>query len=146
MKKLFVAVLTAGVFASGLAYADEIADRKAIMKQKVGASMGVLVKTAKGEMDYDSAAVVAAFQTMRDGTEGFIELFPAGTESGGETTASAKIWEDMDGFKAAFAKFHTDLDGAIAAAPADKAAFDAQFKQVSANCGTCHETYRIKKQ
>ncbi|MCC2097296.1 MAG: cytochrome c, partial [Hyphomicrobiales bacterium] len=56
-----------------------------------------------------------------------------------------KIWEDMDGFKAAVEKMRGDLDAAIAAAPQDKAAFMPVFQQVAGNCGACHEAYRIKK-
>jgi len=143
MKKLFLGALASALLVSGIAYADEIADRKAIMKTKVGASMGVLGKTAKGEMAYDAEAVKAAFSTMRESTEGFADLFPEGTESGGETSVSPKIWEDMDGFKAALAKFHGDLDAAIAAEPADKEAFMAVFGPVASNCQACHQSYRI---
>ena len=130
---------------ASVAQADAIADRKGVMKEKVGASMGVLVKTVKGEMAYDADAVLAAFTTMRESTDDFADHFPAGSESGGETTASPKIWEDMGGFKAALAKFHMDLDAAIAAAPADKAAYQPVFGAVAANCQACHEGYRVKK-
>jgi cytochrome c556 len=136
---------TAMLLFTSAAQADVIADRKAMMKQKNGASIGVLVKTVKGEMDYDAAAVLAAFKTMREGTEGFDKLFPEDSKTGGDTTASPKIWEDMAGFKATLDKFHADLDEAIAAAPQDKAAFMPYFQKVAGDCQTCHETYRVKK-
>ncbi len=145
MKKLFFSVAAATLLFAGVAHADAISDRKAIMKEKVGASMGVLVKTSKGEMAYDAAAVLAALTTMREATANFGDLFPAGSETGGETTAAPKIWEDMDGFKAALAKFHTDLDAAIAAAPADVAALGPVLGSVGGNCKSCHETFRIMK-
>ncbi|MFZ1813252.1 MAG: cytochrome c [Rhizobiaceae bacterium] len=145
MKKLVFALAAAGMLFSGLAHADAISDRKAVMKEKVGASMGVLAKTAKGEMDFDAAAVLAAFQTINSATEGFADLFPAGSESGGETTASPKIWEDMDGFKAALAKLRSDAAAAADAAPQDKDAFMVVFGQVAGNCKACHETYRVMK-
>ncbi len=146
MKKLFLGVAAVAMMVAGVAHADAIADRKAVMKMKVGASMGVLGKTAKGEMDFDAAAVLAAFTTMREGAGGFGDLFPAGSETGGETTASPKIWEDMEGFKAKLAKFTGDLDSAITAAPADKDAFMAAFGPVAGNCQSCHEAYRVMKQ
>lgn len=143
MRKLFLGTMAAAMLVSGAAMADAIADRKAVMKEKVGASMGVLVKTVKGEMVYDAAAVKAAFTTMREGTANFANLFPEGSESGGKTIADPKIWSDMDGFKAALAKFHADLDEAIAANPADKDAYGPVFGKVAANCNACHETYRV---
>ena len=145
MKKLFLGALASAMLLSGIAYADEIADRKAVMKTKVGASMGVLVKTVKGEMDYDPEAVNAAFTTMRTSTTHFIDLFPEGTETGGETSVSPKIWEDMDGFTAALADFHSDLDAAIEANPQSKEDFMPLFQEVAANCKACHEGYRILK-
>lgn len=138
-----------GIFASALLFvtaanADAIADRKAVMKTKNGASIGLLAKTAKGEMEFDAAAVLNAFKTMREGTEGFADLFPEGSEMG-DTTASPKIWEDMEGFKAELASFHADLDTAIAAAPQDKAAFMPLFSTIGGHCASCHEKYRLQK-
>ena len=146
MMKWVFAAAAAVVFTASAAHADAIADRKALMKEKVGASMGLLGKTAKGEMAYDAAAVLAAFTTMREATNGFGDLFPADSKEGGETTASPKIWEDMDGFKAALVKFQGDLDSAVSAAPADKDAFMPVFGAVAGNCKACHETYRVQKQ
>lgn len=143
MKKLFLGAFASALLVSGIAYADVIEDRQAIMKQKNGASMGALVKIVKGEMEYDQAAVKAAFQTMREGTEGFADLFPEDTMEGGETKAAPKIWDDMDGFKAALADFHADLDAAIAAEPATKEEFMPLFQEVAANCQSCHQVYRV---
>lgn len=145
MKKLFLAVAAAAVLVSGMAHADAIADRKALMKEKVGASMGLLGKTAKGEMAYDAAAVLAAFTTMREASVTFGDLFPADSKEGGETTASPKIWDDMEGFKAALVKFQGDLDAAISAAPADQAALGPVLGAVGGNCKSCHEAYRVMK-
>ena len=145
MKKWMVAVATVAVMVAGSANADAIGDRKALMKEKVGASMGTLGKIAKGEMEYDAAAVLASFTTMREAAGNFGDLFPEDSKEGGETTASPKIWEDMDGFKAQLAKFEGDLDAAITAAPADKDSFMAAFGPVAGNCKACHETYRVLK-
>ncbi len=144
MKKLFFSVAAATVLFAGVAHADVIADRKAEMKNN-GASIKLLSQSAKGEVPYDAAAVLAALTSMRKTTSNFADLFPAGSETGGETTASPKIWEDMNGFKTALAKFHTDLDAAIAAAPADPAALGAVLGAVGGNCQSCHESYRIMK-
>ncbi|MCB1462218.1 MAG: cytochrome c [Nitratireductor sp.] len=143
MHKLILGMAAAMFLTTGVANADAISDRKAAMKSNGGA-IGTLVKMVKGEMDYDPAAALAAFTTIREDMEGFEDLFPEDSMTG-DTTASPKIWEDMEGFKAAVAKVEADLDAAIAAAPQDKAAFMPVFQQVAGNCQACHETYRIKK-
>ena len=43
-------------------------------------------------------------------------------------------------------KFKTEAAAAAAANPADLAAFQAEFGNLTKNCGACHETYRIKKE
>jgi cytochrome c556 len=142
MKKLFASVALAGILAAGVAHADAIADRKALMKANGGA-MGVLAKTAKGEMAFDAAAVAAAFKALNDSTKTFGDMFPKGSETGGETTVAPKLFEDMAGFKTALAKFAADTDAAVKAAPATKEAFMAVFGPVAGNCKSCHEVYRL---
>ncbi len=145
MKKIIIGTLAACVMVSTSAFADPIADRKAAMKN-VGMAMGTLVKMVKGQMDYDPNAALLSFAVMNNAAIGYSSLFPAGTETGGETTAHAKIWSDMDGFSSGLAKFQADTAAAIAAKPADADAFKAVFGKVAANCKACHETYRVAKQ
>lgn len=142
MKGLFASVAMIGILSAGVAHADAIADRKALMKAN-GEAMGVLAKTAKKEMAYDAAAVAAAFKTLNNSTKTIGDLFPKGSETGGETTVSPKLFEDMAGFKTALAKFAADTDAAMKAAPADLAAFGPVFGQVAGNCKACHEVYRL---
>jgi cytochrome c556 len=144
MTRLFLSVAAAALLLAGAAHADPIADRQKEMKNN-GAQMKLLAQSAKGEVAYDAAAVLAALKSMKDTTANFADLFPAGTETGGDTTASPKIWEDPEGFKTALAKFHTDIDAAVAAAPADAAALGAVLGKVGGNCQSCHESFRIMK-
>lgn len=145
MKKLIVGTIAAVVMVSTSAFADPIADRKAAMKN-VGMAMGTLVKMVKGQMDYDANAALLSFAIMNNAAIGYSSLFPAGTETGGETTAHAKVWSDTAGFTAGMDKFRDDAAAAIAAKPADLDAFKAAFGKVAANCKVCHETYRVAKQ
>ncbi len=144
MKKLILAFALTALSATA-SFADPIADRQAIMKA-VGKAVGSVVPIAKGEAPFDAAAVAAAFATINENVQKIdvATLFPAGSEVG-DTTASPKIWEDMAGFRAAVDKYKADVTAAVAANPADLAAFQAQFGAVTKNCGACHETYRIKK-
>lgn len=142
MKRLVLA-FSAIALVSGAAFADPIADRKALMKER-GGLVGQLAPIAKGEKPFDAAAVLAALQGLAANGEKFDAeaLFPAGSETG-DTKASPKIWEDMAGFKAAEEKFEADVAAAIAAPAQDLDTFKAQFGAIASNCGACHQTYRL---
>jgi cytochrome c556 len=131
---------------SASASADPIADRQALMKER-GKIVGGLVKVVKGEQPFDAAAVIDALKQLEANAEKFDaeKLFPVGSEQGGETTAAPKIWEDMAGFKADADKFLTDVKAAAAAPAVDVAALKTQVATLGADCGACHQTYRIKK-
>ena len=153
MKKSLVLGLALSIAAGGLAFAaahgDAINARKMAMKE-VGGAMGALSKMAKGEMAFDAAVALASFQKMNDVSKTYGYYFPDGTQTGmdaegKETTAAPKIWEDMDGFKAAIAKFDADTAAAVAAAPASVEALGPLLGSVGGNCKACHETFRVQK-
>ena len=144
MKKLFVGTLIACAMTSSVAFADATADRKAAMKN-VGMAMGAMVKMLKGEADYDQQTAMLSLAVLNNGLTGLSSLFPAGSETGGDTTVSPKIWSDMDGFNAAIEKAKKDTNAAMAAKPVDLDAFKAVFGSVAGNCKSCHEAYRIAK-
>ncbi len=147
LKYMIFSVFSAAILATtSLANADAIADRKAKMKE-VGKNFGIIGKMVKGENPFDGKAALAAYMAIGEAGTGFGELFPEGSETGGETTASPKIWSDRDGFKAKGKAFGEDLVAAIQAGePADLDALKASFGSVAKNCKACHEGYRIKKQ
>jgi len=126
------------------ANADAIKTRKGLMKWN-GASMGVLVMMAKGELAFDAAKAKTALESMNLVATGYESHFPAGSDMGGETTASPKIWTDMDGFKKAAAKFAADASAAVGPASADLAGLRASLGSVGSNCKGCHEAFRVKK-
>jgi cytochrome c556 len=142
MKKLLLAISTLALVVSA-AYADPIADRKAIMKER-GGLIGGLAKMAKGETAFDAAAVLTALQAMQ-ANEAKVDvdaLFPAGSDKG-DTKASPKIWEDLAGFKAANDKYKTDLDAAVAAPATSVEALGAQLGVLGGDCGGCHKAYKL---
>jgi cytochrome c556 len=138
-----VAAIVLGV---GVAVADQdpIAARKALMKAngdqaKIGAAM------IKGEAPFDLDKVHKMFATFEDAAAKMPALFPNNSMTGGETAADPKIWENMDDFKARFAKLGTDVKDA-AAKVTDLDSLKAAFGNIGKNdCGGCHEKYRIKK-
>jgi cytochrome c556 len=138
-----VAAIVLGV---GVAVADQdpIAARKALMKAngdqaKIGAAM------IKGAAPFDLDKVHKMFATFEDAAAKMPALFPNNSMTGGETAADPKIWENMDDFKARFAKLGTDVKDA-AAKVTDLDSLKAAFGNIGKNdCGGCHEKYRIKK-
>ena len=100
--------------------------------KNVGAATGVGGKMMKGEMDFDPVAAQLIFNTMNAAANGYGYLFPAGSETGNETEASPKIWEDMAGFEAAVAKFAADTANIKIT---DMASFQTAFGAATKNCG-----------
>ncbi len=123
---------------------DPIKTRKAMMKS-VGDSMKVVVPMVKGEVDYDAMKAEQAIRVIQDVATNVVNYFPAGSETGGETEAAPKIWEDMAGFKASAASLEADAGAAATAAAGGLDAFRAAFGKMAGNCKACHEDYRIKK-
>jgi len=147
MRMFFPALGSAAVFVAsiGLAQADAIGDRQAIMKD-MGRSVGAIAPVVKGEKPFEAAAVLAALEKIdADARKLDVDaLFPAGSDKG-DTEASPKIWENKDDFVKHVEKFRADAAAAVAAKPQDVAALKTAFQQVAANCGSCHQAYRVKK-
>lgn len=144
MRKLVIAISMLAL-AGSAAFADPILDRQALMKER-GKIVGGLSKVVKGEEPFDAAAVLTTLQALQANAEKFDAdaLFPAGSDTG-DTTAAPKIWQDMAGFKAAEDKYLADVKAAVAAAPADIDALKSQINTIGGDCGTCHQSYRVKK-
>lgn len=137
------AMLCLGIATVAVAQEPQAA-RQQMMKD-VGRSMGALAGIAKGEKPYDAEVVRASLTTMSEVSKTFADQFPAGSETGGDTEASPKIWADMDDFRAKDAQFGKDVEAALASMPGDQAAVGAALGVIGKNCGACHETYRVKK-
>ena len=126
-----------------VAQSNAIAERKQIMKG-VGAAAKNGAAIAKGAEPYDNAKAQEVFATYASAAAKIVNLFPEDSKTGGDTTASPKIWSDMAGFKAAMAKFETDAKAAQASVK-DLDSFKVAFGGMGKNCGGCHESYRISK-
>ncbi len=144
MKTLMAAAIAlnmVGVAAATAAEPQEV--RKEIM-ESIGKAMGGLVGIVKGKTPYDAEVVKASLTTINEKIKAFPDQFPKGSETGHKTEASPKIWENFDDFKAKAAKLEQDSSALLAALPADQAAVGAAVKTLGADCGACHETYRLK--
>jgi cytochrome c556 len=145
MRRLILAI-SAVALAATAALADPISERQAIMKSN-GKTLKSISAIAKGEQPFDADKVLVALKALNDDAQKFDvqKLFPDGSQTGGDTTASPKIWEDTAGFQKAVDKFKADTASAVSASPADLDQFKIEFGKVAKNCGSCHEAFRIKK-
>ena len=123
---------------------DAVGQRKALMKAVGGASK-TGSQMVKGEAPFDAAKAGEAMGTIATSWAAFVKLFPKGSETGGETTASPKIWESFKDFEDKGAKMASDATAAQKAASNGADAFKAAFGEVTKNCGGCHKPYRIPK-
>lgn len=137
---LAIAALAVGV-TTAIAQ-DPIAARKATMKE-VGAQARTGAGIMKGDVPFDLAKAKAIFATYAAAAEKMPTLYPDNSKTGGETSASPKVWEDKAGFAAGFAKFAKEAKEAEASIK-DLDSFKAAFPNVGKNCGGCHETFRVK--
>lgn len=145
IRALLLAASLAGLGVTAVTAADEPqAVRQELMK-KVGKAAGALGGIAKGEKPYDAEIVKASLTTISETVKVFPDHFPAGSETGMETEASPKIWENMADFKAKAAKLGSDTDAVLAQLPADQAGVGAAMGILGKDCGSCHEIYRLKK-
>jgi cytochrome c556 len=138
-------VAGAAVVASGVALAqDAIAQRQQLMKA-VGGATKQSVQMVKGEIPFDAAKAKASMDTIHKNWGAFAKLFPKGTETGGETTASPKIWQSFEEFDAKGKTMADAAAKASAAAEQGEAPFKTAFGEVAKNCKGCHQEFRIKK-
>ena len=145
-KTAFAFGLVAVLALPALASEDPIATRKALMQSNAAAA-AVSAAMMRGELEYSPAVGKAAIAAMNAAAIAYGDYFPEGS-MGENTAASARIWEDMDGFMASVGEFRTAAAAAATASgengPADAAAFAAAVQPVLGTCRTCHEAYRIQ--
>ncbi|MEZ5773738.1 MAG: cytochrome c [Hyphomicrobiaceae bacterium] len=143
-----VAVMLGGIALAPVVKAsDPVTERKEDMK-KVGGAAKLLGGMMKGDVAYDAAKAAEAATTIADVAKEFPEYFPTAPAEGEDTSASPKIWETMDDFKAKSAALATDaaaLATAAAAATSADDAFKAAAGKMFGHCKDCHEAYRVKK-
>jgi cytochrome c556 len=126
-----------------LAQGDPIATRREIMKG-VGAATRTGTQMTKGEIPFDAAKAKEVLQTYANAADKMHTHFPETSKTGGETTASPKIWESQAEFRKRFDDWAADIKAASAQTNSLES-FKAAFGNVTKACGGCHETFRIKK-
>lgn len=139
---LLTAAFAVGITAA-LAQGNPIAQRRDLMKG-VGAATRTGTQMSRGETPFDLAKAREVLQVYANAADKMHTYFPESAKTGGETTASPKIWESQADFRAKFDAWAADIEKAKAETK-DLATFKASFETVSKACGSCHQSYRIQK-
>ncbi len=142
IRSIIAVALVVGFGTVVVAQTDVIATRRNSMKAVGGATRtGGLM--AKGDQPFDLAKAQDIFKTYLNATENNPKLYPDDSKTGGDTTASPKIWEDKAGFDARFAAWAKDIHTAMADTK-DLETFKVSFGTLTKACGSCHQLYRTK--
>jgi cytochrome c556 len=146
MFRMFLVVLSILVCGATTAMAQSCQDiidkRQAFMKKsadmaKIGSAM------IKGETPFDLAKAKEILAAFAADAAAMPNLFPDCSKTGDHTTAAPAIWEKPDDFKAAQTKFSTDVKAAQDSLK-DLDSLKAGFQTIGKDCGSCHQTFRVR--
>ena len=130
------AVVTASL---ALAVDDPIAQRRKLMQDN-GRIENKINSLVLGKYFPDKA--IDLMQKLQANMTMFVDLFPAGSETGGGTRALPAIWTDRAAFTALAQDFIDKAKAAEAAATQGQDAFGAAWQNVAPLCTSCHTAYR----
>jgi cytochrome c556 len=136
------AALAIGVTAA-VAQTNVIETRRNTMKG-VGAATRIGNQMSKGEIPFDAAKAKEVLATYAKAADVMHTYFPDTSKTGGETTASPKIWESQAEFRKRFDDWGAEIKK-ISASADDLASFRTAFGTVTQACNGCHETFRVKR-
>jgi cytochrome c556 len=144
-RKLLVvfAALMLGVTAAAAQSCQDIIDKRQTLMKKSGAEAKIGSEMIKGERPFDMAKVREIYAAFADDATQMPTLFPDCSKTGNKTTAAPAIWQKMDDFKAAIAKFAADIKAAQDSTK-DVDTLKAGFQTIGKNCSNCHQTFRVK--
>jgi cytochrome c556 len=144
-RKLLVvfAVLMLGVTAAAAQSCQDIIDKRQTLMKKSGAAAKIGTEMIKGERPFDMAQVQQIYAAFTEDATQMPTLFPDCSKTGHKTTAAPAIWQKMDDFKAAIAKFAADIKAAQDSTK-DVDTLKANFTTIGKNCSSCHQTFRVK--
>ncbi len=122
---------------------NAVAQRQQAMKDTAQAARAAS-QYVRGEQPFDPSGAASVFRSLNESARLFATLFPEGSETGGDTKAAPAIWDRPSEFEAANTKFIADTQAALENGTADLDSFKASFAQVSANCQSCHQQFRLR--
>lgn len=121
---------------------DPIAKRQDVMQdvRKAAKPIGAMLR---GQAEFDAETFEASLAVFAKSAAVYGDLFPEGSESGGDTEAAATIWSDRDGFNAEITKWADAVAAAQAAGASNADEFRAAAVPVMQTCKACHDGYRV---
>jgi cytochrome c556 len=138
-----LAILFLGVTAAAAqSCQDPIDKRQAFMKHSAELAKGGSAMI-KGDAPFDLAKAKEIFATFADDAAAMPTLFPDCSKTGDHTTAAPAVWDKPADFKAAIAQFAADIKAAQDSTK-DLDSFKASFQSIGKDCGSCHQTFRIR--
>lgn len=139
---LLVGLATATATLS-VAHADNVIQQRQARMKEMGEQMKVGADMAKGAIAFDAAKAADIFKSLQTNMDGFVGLFPPGSDTG-ENKATANVWTDRAGFEAAVASFDKVVADAVATGAADVASFRTVFAAAGEGCRSCHQTFKTR--
>jgi cytochrome c556 len=137
------AVLLLSLTAAVAQSCPEFIQKRQTLMKKSGEEAKIGTAMIKGERPFDAAKVQEIYAAFAEDAKQMPTLFPDCSKSGAKTTAAPAIWQRMDDFKAAIAKFAADIKAAQDS-PKDLDALKANFQTIGKNCSSCHQNFRIR--
>jgi cytochrome c556 len=117
-----------------------------LMRAQAKSLYTVMLKTAKGEVPYNQAAIDAAIAQLEESVPTIPTVFATNPKEdvvNATYGSSQKIWQnkaDFDSKVPPVAKAIADAKGKIKDVASLKVAYDS----INTKCTDCHETYRLK--
>jgi cytochrome c556 len=137
------AVLLLGMTAAAAQSCPEFIQKRQTLMKKSGDQAKIGTEMVKGEKPFDAGKVQEIYAAFAEDAKQMPALFPDCSKTGAKTTAAPAIWERMDDFKAAIAKFAADIKAAQDNTK-DLEGLKANFQIIGKNCGGCHQTFRVR--
>ena len=146
--KITLAALAFAGLAAGGALAQQAAGDPIALRQGHFKELAAAVREPggmlKGQAPFDLEKVQGSLRVISANAVKNLELFPDATRTSTvKNEALPAIWERKAEFNALFNKMDTDAKGALERIK-DEASFKAEFPKVLANCGACHNNFRVK--
>ena len=129
-----------------LAQQDIAVQQDNLMRGKAKSLYGTILKTVKGEIPYDQAAIDTAIAQLEESVGKIASVFrpnPKQNVVDAKYGASQKVWKnkaDFDSKIPPVAKAIADVKGKIK----DIASLKVAYTSINDRCTDCHETYRLK--